>query len=87
MAESYVPQDLLHLWWLRNPAQPKRIGELNLVHGGRAVGLRYAAEWVRDGFSLSEDLTLAEQLFIPEDRDCAVGAGLHAAQNTAGVSG
>lgn len=74
MAEKYVPQDRLFLWWLGDPAQPRRVGELGLVAGGRAVSLRYAPDWLQSGFALSEDLPLTGDLFVPRDKDCAAGA-------------
>ncbi len=74
MAEPFVPRDLLHLFWLGDPGKPKLVGEISLVLGGRAAGLRYSAEWLRHGFPLSQDLPLADQLFIPPQRDAAAGA-------------
>ena len=73
-AVAYRPKDTLHLWWLEDPAQPRRIGELRLVLGGRAVGLHYAADWLRSGFPLSEDLPLTGELFVPAHKDTAAGA-------------
>lgn len=74
MAEAYVPRDTLHVWWLGTPAHPRLVGEITLVHGGRGVGLRYAAEWRKTGFPLSEDLPLSGDLFVPPVRDTAAGA-------------
>ncbi len=33
---TYVPVDGMGLWWLGNPAQPVRVGTLNLVRGPTA---------------------------------------------------
>lgn len=74
MAEKYLTQDQLFLWWLGDPSQPRPVGELGLAAGGRAVSLRYAADWLRSGFALSEDLPLVNELFVPRDKDCAAGA-------------
>lgn len=74
MAEKYRPQDCLFLWWLGDPAQPRPVGELGLVAGGRAVSLRYSPDWLRSGFALSEDLPLTGELFVPRQKDCAAGA-------------
>ncbi|MEY4713615.1 MAG: hypothetical protein RIS88_3065 [Pseudomonadota bacterium] len=74
MAEGYVPQDTLSLWWLGDPAHPRRIGDISLVLGGRGVGLRYDAAWRAQGFALSADLPLTSDLFIPAEKDTAAGA-------------
>ena len=74
MADKYVPQDRLFLWWLGDPAQPRPVGELGQAAGGRAVSLRYAPGWLQSGFALSEDLPLVDELFVPRDKDCAAGA-------------
>ena len=74
MAEDYVPQDRLSLWWLGDPSQPQRIGEIQLLQGGRGVGLRYDAAWREQGFALSADLPLVEGLFTPPEKDTAAGA-------------
>lgn len=74
MVEPYLPRDTLGLFWLGEPAQPRRIGEVMLVHGGRGVGLRYGQEWLAEGFALSQDLPLRGELFVPAERDGVVGA-------------
>ena len=74
MAEAYQPQDRLSLWWLANPAQPVRVGDIALQYGGRGVTLRYGANWLRTGFPLSEDLPLVDELFVPHEKDMAAGA-------------
>lgn len=74
MAEAYVPRDTLGLWWLGDPARPVPVGEITLVHGGRGIGLRYGAQWLREGFALSDDLPLRPGLFVPAERDGVVGA-------------
>lgn len=74
MAEKYIPQDQLFLWWLGEPALPRLVGELGLAIGGRAVSLRYSVDWLGNGFALSEDLPLLGELFVPRDKDCTAGA-------------
>jgi serine/threonine-protein kinase HipA len=74
MADKYIPQDHLFLWWLGDPAQPRPVGELGQAAGGRAVSLRYSPDWLRSGFALSEDLPLTSELFVPREKDCAAGA-------------
>ena len=73
-AKPYRPRDVLHLWWLADPARPRLVGELSLVLGGRGVGLHYGADWLRSGFPLSEDLPLVDELFLPAQKDTAAGA-------------
>ncbi len=70
----FAPQDRLSVWWLGDPAQPKRVGEAQLVQGGRSVALRYADTWLAQGFALSEDLPLTRELFVPREKDSAAGA-------------
>lgn len=77
MAESaapYKPRDTLYLWWLQHPDQPRFIGSLDLVFGGKGVGLRYADRWLSHGFALSEDLPLRSELLVPQAEDAAAGA-------------
>lgn len=74
MAEDYVARDMLSLWWLGDPARPQRIGDIQLVQGGRGVGLRYDPDWLARGFALSADLPLIDELFVPAGKDSAVGA-------------
>lgn len=74
---DYQPQDRMSLWWLGEPDRPRRIGTLLLVDSARKVALEYAPDWLaagQDGFALSEDLPLHAGLFIPRERDAAVGA-------------
>ena len=72
---DYRARDELFLWWLADPSQPVLVGQLSLVRNPRGVSLRYASEWCRRGFPLSEDLPLLEgQEFFPRERDAAVGA-------------
>ncbi|MFY8103406.1 MAG: type II toxin-antitoxin system HipA family toxin [Ramlibacter sp.] len=74
MADEYLPRDTLSLWWLGDPAHPQRTGDIQLVQGGRSVGLRYDAVWRSQGFALSADLPLVDELFVPTHKDTAVGA-------------
>jgi serine/threonine-protein kinase HipA len=71
---KYRPTDRLHLWLLTQPEQPVLIGELNLVRSTQGVSLRYADPWLRRGFSLSEDLPLIDEEFLPEEKGVAAGA-------------
>lgn len=73
-ARAYAPRDTLFLWWLGSPAQPRLVGELRLVSGGRAVALQYGADWLASGFPLSEDLPLTPGLFVPAGKDTAAGS-------------
>ena len=72
--QAYVPRDNLTLWWIADPALPRPVGELRLVMGGRSVALQYTPAWLAEGFALSEDLPLTGDLFLPRDKDTAVGA-------------
>jgi serine/threonine-protein kinase HipA len=71
---KYRPTDRLHLWLLTQPEQPVLIGELNLVRSTQGVSLRYADPWLSRGFSLSEDLPLIDEEFLPEGKGVAAGA-------------
>lgn len=71
---SYTPRDVLALWWLGDPAQPRRVGEISLTADKRRVALRYAPDWLTAGFALSEDLPLTNGLFVPARQDEAAGA-------------
>jgi len=73
-AANYRPTDRLHLWLLTRPEQPVLIGELNLVRSTQGVSLRYADPWLGRGFSLSEDLPLIDEEFLPEEKGVAAGA-------------
>jgi len=71
---NYQPTDVLYLWLLTQPSQPIPIGELNLVRSTQGVSLRYTDSWLQNGFSLSEDLPLIGQEFLPTERGTAAGA-------------
>jgi len=71
---SFVPVDVLSLWWMGDPDHPVRVGELQLVRTNRSVSLRYDDHWIQNGFALSEDLPLTDQTFIATEKDTAVGA-------------
>ena len=66
--------DTLHLWYLGQPARPVLVGELRLVMSARGVSLRYAAQWLSNGFALSEDLPLLDMEHLPRAKDLAAGA-------------
>lgn len=59
--------DHLFLWYLGGDA-PRYVGALNLVASGKGVSLHYGAEWLRDGFPLSEDLPLNDEVALPSGR-------------------
>lgn len=69
-----APADTLHLWYLGNPEAPVLVGELNLVMNRRGVSLKYADAWLKNGFSLSEDLPLNDLEHFPREKDTAAGA-------------
>lgn len=71
---DYRPTDQLFLWLLTTPPRPVLVGELNTVRSLHGVSLRYAEEWSRSGFALSEDLPLGGDEFLPTERDTAAGA-------------
>jgi serine/threonine-protein kinase HipA len=60
--------DTLYLWYLGAPEAPVLVGELNLVMNRRAVSLRYADTWLKNGFALSEDLPWATRSFFRKTR-------------------
>ncbi len=60
--------DTLHLWHLADPGQPQYVGLLSLVASGKGVSLRYAAQWLQEGFPLSEDLPLIDVEHLPPGR-------------------
>lgn len=70
----YQPGDVLHLWWLANPAAPHPIGELRMARVLKGVSLAYAPQWLASGFALSEDLPLTAGEFFPHDKETAAGA-------------
>ena len=65
--------DDLTLWYLASPADPRPIGTLRLVSGGKGVSLQYGKEWLACGFAISEDLPLADTEFLPPGRLFADG--------------
>lgn len=71
---SYTPSDVLFLWFLGRPQEPVYVGELRLVRANQGVSLRYSPAWLEHGFSLSEDLPLIAQEFLPTEKATAVGA-------------
>ena len=71
---QYQPGDTLHLWWLGQPATPRLVGELRMVRQTKGVSLRYASDWLRTGFALSEDLPLIDREFLPAEKETAAGA-------------
>ena len=74
LALTYQPIDEMSLWWLAQSDAPTLVGRLEFISTLRGVGLRYAANWLRHGFGLSEDLPLRDHSFLPIAKDSAVGA-------------
>lgn len=74
MSAEYRVTDELYLWWLGQPQTPVLVGTLRLLRAARGVSLRYAPQWLRDGFALSEDLPLIDVEHLPVERDAAAGA-------------
>jgi serine/threonine-protein kinase HipA len=66
--------DLLYLWYLGNPEEPKWIGTLRLNAVGRGVSLTYSPFWLAQGFPISEDLPLIDLEHLPFSNDYAAGA-------------
>ena len=66
--------DELYLWYLADPAEPRHVGRLRLVDAGKGVSLQYGADWLADGFPLSEDLVLTDIEQLPRWKGMAVGA-------------
>lgn len=78
MFDSYKPQDAMALWWLGGSssakANPRLIGKIFLADNNRKVALEYDTTWLASGFALSGDLPLARGVFLPKEKDSAVGA-------------
>ena len=72
--QRYQPGDLLHLWWLANPAAPRLVGALRMARTLQGVSLVYAPDWLTSGFALSEDLPLTRGEFFPHEKATAAGA-------------
>jgi serine/threonine-protein kinase HipA len=74
----YALTDILHLWWLHKPAEPRLVGALRHVRRAAAqpagVSLSYGDAWLKNGFALSEDLPLQRGEFLPIEQDSAAGA-------------
>lgn len=66
--------DILYLWFLGDPGQPRFVGTLRLVDAGKGVSLQYGADWLQGGFALSEDLPLVDVEHRPRGRLAAGGA-------------
>jgi serine/threonine-protein kinase HipA len=66
--------DNLYLWFLADPAAPRYVGQLRLVDAGKGVSLQYGADWLANGFPLSEDLVLADIEQLPRWKGMAAGA-------------
>ena len=74
MSSRTMPPDTLYLWYMGDPRAPVLVGELNLVMSRRGVSLRYAEDWIKHGFPLSEDLPLNDMEHFPREKDAAAGA-------------
>ena len=70
----YEPKDQLSLWMLADPKNPISVGEISLALRGQGVALRYSRDWLENGFALSEDLPLADEVFLPRQKQEAAGA-------------
>ena len=70
---AYSPVSEMSLWWLGQPT-PQFIGQLVLAENNRKVGLAYANDWLQNGFALSDDLPLSNDLYLPKELDAAAGA-------------
>jgi len=70
---AYSPVSEMSLWWLGLTA-PQLIGQLVLAENNRKVGFAYADEWLQNGFALSDDLPLSNDLYLPKELDAAAGA-------------
>ena len=66
--------DLLSLWFLGDPTEPRLVGDLQLMTVGKGVSLTYAPGWLARGFALSEDLPLIDIEHLPKGKGVAVGA-------------
>ena len=73
-APGYEPVDVLYLWSLAQPAQPRLVGTLSLAAAAQVVALEYAPAWLADGFALSADTPLVPGLFVPDEKKTAAGA-------------
>lgn len=73
-APGYEPVDVLYLWSLAQPAQPRLVGTLSLAAAAQVVALEYAPAWLADGFALSADMPLVPGLFVPDEKKTAAGA-------------
>jgi serine/threonine-protein kinase HipA len=65
--------DALYLWYLEDPECPRLVGTLRML-ASNGVSLQYGANWLDDGFPLSEDLPLMDKEFKPRRRESAAGA-------------
>lgn len=71
---TYEPVDQMALWWLGQPSAPTLVGTLETARQWRGVSMSYAPAWLKQGFALSEDLPLQARVFMPDEKDQAVGA-------------
>lgn len=71
---QYEPQDRLSLWLLTDPQQPALVGFISLALRGQSVAVQYAPTWLQQGFALSEDLPLVDDLFVPSQKEEVAGA-------------
>ena len=71
---GYQVKDELYLWWLGDPLLPVFVGTLRLLRTTQGVSLQYSAEWLSNGFALSEDLPLTDPEHAPVEKNMAAGA-------------
>jgi serine/threonine-protein kinase HipA len=58
------PPDRLFVWMLRDPQNPRLVGEVTRQNNGD-VGLTYDPTWFEVGFALSDDMPLMAQTWTP----------------------
>jgi serine/threonine-protein kinase HipA len=64
--EAILPQfDVLHLWYLGNPASPLYVGVLKALDDDEGVSLQYSPSWLKSGFALSQDLPMVPTVLLP----------------------
>ena len=56
------------MWFYLGDPTPRYVGSLKLVAAGKGVSLHYGADWLANGFALSEDLPLVDNEFYPPGR-------------------
>jgi serine/threonine-protein kinase HipA len=66
--EAILPQfDVLHLWYIGNPASPLYVCVLRAMDDDEGVSLQYCPSWLKSGFALSQDLPLVPSVLLPPE--------------------